>query len=192
MLPPACKKNNSATFSTYFSRSVCIRRLLCSNTRLRKPPKSSPVSGFSFGSDIFSRFLTGDDDGTTCDDDDDAACDDDDDDACDDVIGATNTLPIEVRTSFGDVASTTLVEFCRAGDGCGDDAPTTLTLAGIALPTAVAALRDWVFAILTILVTATCCAFALVVELFGITCEWKLRKIKSELVMFTCSLLDPR
>lgn len=121
------------------------------------------VTDFSLGSDIFNRFLTGDDDGATC---------EDDDDACDDVIGATNTLPIEVRTSFGDVASTTLVEFCRAGDGCGDDAPTTLTPADIApLPTVVAALRDWVLAMLTILVTPTCCAFALVVELFEITCK---------------------
>lgn len=117
---------------------------------------SSPdVIGFSLDSESRSLFRAGGD----------ADCDD----ACEDDIGAINTLPMEVRTSFGDVASTTFVEFCRAADGCDDDALTTFTPADIAPP---AALRDWVFAILTILVTPTCCALALVVELFGITCEY--------------------
>lgn len=72
-----------------------------------------------------------------------------------------------MRTSFGDVANTTLVEFGErdtVGVEC-DDVPE--------LPaTAPAALRGGVPAILTILVTPTCCApFALVVALFDMTCR---------------------
>lgn len=74
-------------------------------------------------------------------------------------------LPIEVRTSFGDVANTTLVEFCGR-DATDGDVPPTLTLPA----TIPAALRGGVPAILTILVTPTCCVpLALVVMLFGMT-----------------------
>lgn len=70
----------------------------------------------------------------------------------------------EVRTSFGDVANTTLVEFC--GRDATGDVPATLTFPA----TNPAVLRGGVPAMLTILVTPTCCVpVALVVMLFGMT-----------------------
>jgi len=146
MLPPVCRKYSSDAFSAYFSRTLRIRRILCSIIRLRQSLASNGI-GFSVVSDNFSRFLAGEGDcACTCGD-----------DTCDDV-GATNTLLIEVRTSFGDVVSISLVEFCGR-DTVGGDVPT--------IPTA---LRGGVPAMLTILVTC-CVPLALVVALFDMTCK---------------------
>lgn len=62
-------------------------------------------------------------------------------------VGATNMFPIVVRTSFGDVAKTTLGEFWRVGGVSGEP---------LALATPAALARGGVPLILTILVTPTC------------------------------------